>query len=827
MITGANGQPAFWGRVFQALAVVVGVVLSQRAAADNFTQRFTASNDLAFKSIRFSPIGGTDYYSACVANIEGFPVSTATANEATLTNDGFFKISPGFSIEFYGQRYDSVYIGANGYVTLGFGDIASVGALDAHFSLPRISAFFADLNPELGGTINWQVIGTKVVITFRNISLASDIGSRVNFQVELFSSGGVIVSWLALPTFPMLAGLSRGNGIPQNFQDSDLSAYTGCVSSCLSATISAADELEKIYANPPLNFPVDEMDLDVNGIPDVLNLRVLERVILDDTAFGHCQALAAWEKNLAILEGKIAVLPNNFFVHWTRDEFLRAITGMATLGDGRFPQSLVRLLGRNTSLGIVRGELDDSAEPYVSWSGDMDLDGVCNRGEFEAAASFEAFLIAAFDPNISDNGGECFDEIFEFPDGEPSDEGESEGGVQEGDLLCRVEMRSQNLVPPVNNPYFGRADFTAFGEQVLVTVTHTVPQPAQVLVFRGEPGQLGAPFVNLGSGPSPVLALLPRESLDVFSTGFYMQVNHTGTQSNVDVRGQIDCLGLSEGEDEGEGAVDGEGAEEGEGGLEGEGEVLPEGEGEGLFEGEGEGINEGEVSEGEGQEEGEFLPFTSCVADINGQSNHPPVTTSYNGLLVLSNLGELGRLIIFHNIPNPTFGSLHLGLPGQTGPQLLSFKQLASPIILDLPIATFSQVAGGAYVRLGYAGFTPGEIRGNLSCSLTSAEGAEDGEAEGTMRIHSADYIGQDHVIELTELLRVIQIFNVGSFGCGGGESGYEPGSADRTCAPADFDYNPQNWAVDLAEVLRLVQLYNAGGYLSGQPTEDGFAPLE
>ncbi len=811
------GRVCLEGRRLAAGVCCAGLfAAAPMAMADSFTQSFGAENDLAFRSIRFSPDGSADFYEACSEEIEAFPESTSGSTEISITGNGFFKIQPGFGIEFFGTRYDTIYACANGYVTLGFGDVASAGSPGNHFNLPRVSGFYTDLNPSLGGAITWEVVGTKVVITYKNVVLDADVTKKVNFQVELYSSGGIILSWLDLPSVPMLAGISKGDGIPAGFVESDLSSYGPCESSCLNATISAADQLADIYASAPLNFPVDEMDLDINGIPDVLNLRLLEETISRGSAFGHCQALAAWEQNVAILETKLAVLPNGFFTQWSRNDFLVACAGVATIGNDRFPQNLVRLLGSSVSLGIARGELDGSAEPYVSWSGDMDRDSICNRGEFEASESFEAFLVAAFDPNIAVDGGECFTEYFEFPDEEG--EGDNGEGEEPGGVLCEVEVGGAQMVPANNSTYVGVVEFSDFGDQVLVTVTHNVPLPAQTVVFRGQPGQIGVPFIGLGVGPSPSVSLISRSALDIISSGFYVQIIHQGNQGFLDIRGQIECRPDSE---EGEGLV--EGVQEGEGQLEGavEGGVEGEGQNEGIVEGQ-EGAPEG-LLEGEGElVEGEPEPFTSCLADLSGSLAVPPSITTYAGVLVLSNLGDTAQLLIFHNIPEPTFGSIHLGAPGEIGPKLLDIETLASPIVLELPLEDVARVTKGSYVRLGYPGFAPGEIRGDLTCTYQ-----DNGNEGSTDTFHTADYLGPDGIIELTELLRTVQLFNVGEFGCGNGEDGYELGSTDRTCAPADFDYSPQNWRVDLTEILRLVQFYNARGYVGGQPTEDGYAPAE
>lgn len=92
---------------------------------------------------------------------------------------------------------------------------------------------------------------------------------------------------------------------------------------------------------------------------------------------------------------------------------------------------------------------------------------------------------------------------------------------------------------------------------------------------------------------------------------------------------------------------------------------------------------------------------------------------------------------------------------------------------------------------------------------------------------HSADYQFNGK-INLVELLRVIQFFNMGEFHCQAGtEDGYAPGSGARDCAPHASDYNGgPNWRINLMELLRVIQFFNVCGYAVEAGTEDGFSPV-
>jgi hypothetical protein len=91
---------------------------------------------------------------------------------------------------------------------------------------------------------------------------------------------------------------------------------------------------------------------------------------------------------------------------------------------------------------------------------------------------------------------------------------------------------------------------------------------------------------------------------------------------------------------------------------------------------------------------------------------------------------------------------------------------------------------------------------------------------------HSAD-TDADHRISLNELMRVVQLFNAGAYSCAdppqSTEDGYLPGTGDESCAPHNSDYAPQDWSIGLSELLRLIQLFNAGVYMADAEGEDGF----
>lgn len=114
-----------------------------------------------------------------------------------------------------------------------------------------------------------------------------------------------------------------------------------------------------------------------------------------------------------------------------------------------------------------------------------------------------------------------------------------------------------------------------------------------------------------------------------------------------------------------------------------------------------------------------------------------------------------------------------------------------------------------------------------VDLDAAEGEGTPEGEGEGgSDGFHAADPNG-DGDISLTELLRVIQFFNVGAFSCNASsEDGYAASAGDQTCTAHSSDYNPQDWKIQLSELLRLIQIYNSTGYVACAEGEDGFCPI-
>lgn len=215
---------------------------------------------------------------------------------------------------------------------------------------------------------------------------------------------------------------------------------------------------------------------------------------------------------------------------------------------------------------------------------------------------------------------------------------------------------------------------------------------------------------------------------------------------------------------------------------------------------------------------------------LTGANVIPPNNSTGIGLLTgtlnVSGKGDGANLSFIMNqslggVLNPVL-NLHIGSPLINGPLLTSIPMTPSvnsvnanvPLSLEEAAIVFG---GYAYLSIATNNFPGGEIRASLF-DLVTLEFP-----------HSADESG-DFEFSLSELLRVIQFYNFDGYHCDEENSdGFAPGEdiLARNCQPHDSDYNPQDWDVSLSEILRMIQLFNTGGrkYYLCEESEDGFCP--
>lgn len=208
------------------------VVLKVRPP-DKFTEVFTADFDLAYHSIMLRPDSVTSYYVSCVESelIQQFYTDPANGTFVPLGDDDCIEVllSGGKQVQLYGQSYDRVYVGSNGYLTFGQGDSEHEPTIENHFKSPRIASLFTDLTPVNSQSIAYQQIDDRFVVTYNQVPVFGNKTSSNTFQIELFFADGAIrISYLGVDALSAIVGLSEGLGRPGLFEESDFSSYLKC-----------------------------------------------------------------------------------------------------------------------------------------------------------------------------------------------------------------------------------------------------------------------------------------------------------------------------------------------------------------------------------------------------------------------------------------------------------------------------------------------------------------------------------------------------------------------------------------------------------------------
>ncbi|MHC4893579.1 MAG: trypsin-like serine peptidase [Planctomycetota bacterium] len=195
----------------------------------SFTEQFSGDYDLNGQSMTFTPTSGPDGFFVCIEPTVGLPTDPTGSAPLSLSDDDSVSVSlGGSSFPFFGGSYGSVFVGSNGYLTFGSGDTDYDETLDEHFSLPRISALYDDLDPSNSGLVGSKLLADRAAITYFDIPEYNSSNSNT-FQVELFFDGRVRITWLQVQSTDSVIGLSAGAG-STGLAEQDLSASDDCAS---------------------------------------------------------------------------------------------------------------------------------------------------------------------------------------------------------------------------------------------------------------------------------------------------------------------------------------------------------------------------------------------------------------------------------------------------------------------------------------------------------------------------------------------------------------------------------------------------------------------
>jgi len=249
---------------------------------DYFTEWFeSGDNDLAYHYVTFTPDESPDFYSVCWDIAAEFHTDPNGGTVLAMEDNWYeqLSLSGGAKIWLYGLSSGTFHLGSNGYVTGFYPDVNPTEYPAEHFGLPRISCLFDDLDPSAGGTVSWKQLGDRVAVTFEDVPEAGTANSN-SFQFELFFDGRIRLTWLGIDATDGLVGLSKGEGIPEDFLESDMSAYAYCLPrrtltvSIVNPTMGTV-ELDPIPEDPENPEYIEGTEV------------TLEAVVIDDDEFSR------------------------------------------------------------------------------------------------------------------------------------------------------------------------------------------------------------------------------------------------------------------------------------------------------------------------------------------------------------------------------------------------------------------------------------------------------------------------------------------------------------------------------------------------------------
>jgi gliding motility-associated-like protein len=156
-----------------------------------------------------------------VSNITYSPDSYTNGNSVFLGDDAISTAIPiGFNFCYFGQTYNTFYIGSNNWVGFSAGQTTTwvtTPIPNGTGSAPMncIMGPWQDINPGIGGTIKWAVYGTapcrRLVISYYQVPMFSCTSQLYSSQIKIYETTNVIETHIL--NKPICASWNSGNAV--------------------------------------------------------------------------------------------------------------------------------------------------------------------------------------------------------------------------------------------------------------------------------------------------------------------------------------------------------------------------------------------------------------------------------------------------------------------------------------------------------------------------------------------------------------------------------------------------------------------------------------
>lgn len=152
--------------------------------------------DLSNSSILFTALGNGAY---SVSNC-GNCFDNGFTNALTLGDDQLaVGQALGFTFNWCGGSTTAIDVCSNGFVWLNSGSTVSADfsptAAEFVANPARIAAAWMDLNPAAGGTVYFDALPNKALVTWNNVAMFGVAGSSNTMQLQLFPNGNMILAY--------------------------------------------------------------------------------------------------------------------------------------------------------------------------------------------------------------------------------------------------------------------------------------------------------------------------------------------------------------------------------------------------------------------------------------------------------------------------------------------------------------------------------------------------------------------------------------------------------------------------------------------------------
>lgn len=177
--------------------------------------------DIDFSSLQFTPSG-----SAYTVTHPGLAWDATYGAALGLGDDAAVNVGISHTFPFYGVNWNDIWVNSNGAIS--FGGLMNTSGFfdDADFfnAIPKIAAYYMDLDPSAGGTVYFKTDLLKTTITWVGISEWGQ-SSPNTFQVVLQNTGTITISFNNIGTvsqssgLPIAVGVHPGGGPPLDLID--------------------------------------------------------------------------------------------------------------------------------------------------------------------------------------------------------------------------------------------------------------------------------------------------------------------------------------------------------------------------------------------------------------------------------------------------------------------------------------------------------------------------------------------------------------------------------------------------------------------------------